>query len=125
MACWYPKIKSTKIFDDEYAILFEGSPLLVPHINNRSLLLNFRMARRYPKIFVHESYKLESCRHKNFPVYDICLTAELRHNAVNSVEMVEKSVTCLCICTVQDTQWLKVTKCASSSPTCNWNIFSL
>ena len=49
-----------KIFDIEYIILFVVPPSLVPHINNyRSLLLNFRIAHRYPNLLVHENYKFK------------------------------------------------------------------
>ena len=67
MACWYPKIKSMNIFDNEYTILFVVSSSLAPHVKNRTLLLNFRMTRRYPKIFVHENYKFKILQTQKFP----------------------------------------------------------
>ena len=62
MACWNSKIKSTKIFVNEYTILFVVSPSL--------LLLNFQFTCRYPKIFVHDNYnsKVVDVKISRFPV---------------------------------------------------------
>ena len=71
MACWYPRIKNVKIFDNQHTILFVVSPSLAPLVNNnRSLLLNFRIARRYPEIFVHVKITISKfCERENFLFY--------------------------------------------------------
>ena len=68
MACWYLKIKSTQIFPQQMHDSIHSSFIAEPKVsNNSSSPLNFQMACRYLKIFVHRSDKFEICTHENNP----------------------------------------------------------
>ena len=70
MACWYPKIKSAEIFNNEYMILFVVPSSITPQVNNnnnRSLLFNFWTAHRYLKMLVHKNYKFKLLLTQKFP----------------------------------------------------------